>query len=145
MSNQELAKGLHKPIIRKFENKKYTHLLQIIFGVLILLICNQYVNLIEKFVFYYVLLIFSVYAWVIPLKDKNSITITVFPKILDESNRKPNKTWVDKGSEFSNNSMKSWQKKIPEKCILPVDVKPSTYTDLISVKRIIRKILNLNW
>ena len=81
------------------------------------------------------LLIFSVYAWVIPLKDKNSIAITnVFPKILDESYRKPNKTWVDKGSQFSNNSMKSWQKKIPEKCILPVDVKPSTYTDLISIK-----------
>ena len=27
MSNQEFAKGLHKPIIRKFQNKKYTHLL----------------------------------------------------------------------------------------------------------------------
>ena len=28
-------------------------------------------------------------------------------KTLDESNRKPNKTWVDKGSEFYNKSMKS--------------------------------------
>ena len=28
--------------------------------------------------------------------------------ILDESNRKPNKIWVDKGSEFYNRSMKSW-------------------------------------
>ena len=27
-------------------------------------------------------------------------------KILDESKRKPNKTWVDKGSEFYNRSMK---------------------------------------
>ena len=32
-----------------------------------------------------------------------------FQKILDESNRKPNKTWVDKGSEFYNRSMKSWR------------------------------------
>ena len=28
-------------------------------------------------------------------------------KTLAESNRKPNKTWVDKGSEFYNKSMKS--------------------------------------
>ena len=34
--------------------------------------------------------IFSKYAWAIPLKDKTSITIN-FQKILDESNRKPNK------------------------------------------------------
>ena len=36
--------------------------------------------------------IYSKYAWVIPLKDKKGITITIsFAKILDESNRKPNK------------------------------------------------------
>ena len=52
--------------------------------------------------------IFSKYAWVIPLKDKKGITIAnVFQKILDESNRKPSKIWVDKGSEFYNRSMKS--------------------------------------
>ena len=53
--------------------------------------------------------IYSKYAWVITLKDKKGITITnAFQKILDESNRKPNKIWVDKGSEFYNRSMKSW-------------------------------------
>ena len=31
---------------------------------------------------------------------------------MDESNRKPNKVWVDKGSEFYNRSMKSWLVKI---------------------------------
>ena len=36
----------------------------------------------------------------------NTIT-NAFQKILDESNRQPNKTWVDKGSEFYNRSMKS--------------------------------------
>ena len=45
--------------------------------------------------------IFSKYTWVIPLKDKKGITITnAFQKILYKSNRKPNKIWVDKGSEF---------------------------------------------
>ena len=52
--------------------------------------------------------IISKYAWVIPLKDKKGITITnAFPKILDKSNRKPNKIWVDKSSEFYNRPMKS--------------------------------------
>ena len=43
--------------------------------------------------------IYSKYAWVITFKDKKEITITnAFQKILDESNCKPNKVWVDKGS-----------------------------------------------
>ena len=49
--------------------------------------------------------IFSKYAWVIPLKDKKSISIVnAFKNFLDDSNRKPNKIWVDKGSEFYNSS-----------------------------------------
>ena len=34
----------------------------------------------------------------------------LFQKILDNSNRKPNKIWVNKGSEFYNNSFKEWLK-----------------------------------
>ena len=53
--------------------------------------------------------IYSKYAWVIPLKDKKDIAITdAFQKFWDESVCKPNKIWVDKGSEFYNKSMKSW-------------------------------------
>ena len=53
--------------------------------------------------------IFSKYAWVIPLKDKKSISIVnAFQKILKESNRKPNKIWVDKGSGFYYNAFKKW-------------------------------------
>ena len=49
--------------------------------------------------------IFSKYAWVIPLKDKKGVSIVnAFQKILKESNRKPNKIWIDKGSEFYQNS-----------------------------------------
>ena len=51
--------------------------------------------------------IFSKYAWVIPLKDKKDISlVNAFQKMLDDSNRKPNKICVDKGSEFYNNSFK---------------------------------------
>ena len=55
--------------------------------------------------------LFSKYAWVIPLKDKKYVSmIDVFQKNLKESNRKPNKIWVDKGSEIYNNSFKKWLK-----------------------------------
>ena len=51
--------------------------------------------------------IYSKYAWIIPLKDKKEIAVTnAFQKILNESNRKPNKIWVDKVSDFYNRSMK---------------------------------------
>ena len=57
--------------------------------------------------------IFSKYALVTPLKDKKGITITnAFQNVLKESNCKPNKIWVEKGSKLCNRSMKSWLDKI---------------------------------
>ena len=51
--------------------------------------------------------IFSKYAWVVSLKDKKVVSIAdAFQKILDDSNRKPNKIWVNKGSEYYNSSFK---------------------------------------
>ena len=38
------------------------------------------------------------------------IIVDALQKILKESNRKPNKLWVDKGSEFYNKSFKKWLK-----------------------------------
>ena len=45
---------------------------------------------------------FSKYAWVIPRKDKKGVSIiNAFQKIISKG-RKPNKIWVDQGSEFYN-------------------------------------------
>ena len=50
---------------------------------------------------------FSKYAWVVPLKDKKVVSIVnAFQKILDKLRRKPNKIWVDQGSQFYNKSFK---------------------------------------
>ena len=55
--------------------------------------------------------LFSTYKWGVPLKDKKGTTIVnAFQKILDNSKRKPNKIWVDQGSEFYNNVFKKWLK-----------------------------------
>ena len=54
--------------------------------------------------------LFSKYAWVFPLKDKRGISIVnAFQKIISKG-RKPNKIWVDQGSEFYNNSFKDFLK-----------------------------------
>ena len=45
----------------------------------------------------------------VSLKDKKGVSIvTAFQSILKQSNRKPNKIWVDKGSEFYNASFLKW-------------------------------------
>ena len=53
--------------------------------------------------------LYSKHAFVIPLKDKKGISIVnAFDKIIKQSNRKPNKIWVDQGGEFYNNVFKKW-------------------------------------
>ena len=104
--NKELAKELHKPIIKTFKKRKvYSGFRDNIWGADL-----ADMQLISKFnkgfrFLLCVIDIFSKYAWVVPLKDKKGISIVnAFQKILDKSGRKPNKIWVDKGSEFYNNS-----------------------------------------
>ena len=54
--------------------------------------------------------LFSKYAWVAPIKHKKGVSIVnAFQKIISEK-RKPNKIWVDQGSEFYNNSFKDFLK-----------------------------------
>ena len=54
--------------------------------------------------------LFSKYAWVVPIKDKKGTSIVnAFQKIISKG-RKPNKIWVDQGSEFYNNSFKDFLK-----------------------------------
>ena len=54
--------------------------------------------------------LFSKYAWIVPIKDKKGTSIVNgFKKIISEL-RKPNKIWVDQGSEFYNKSFKDFLK-----------------------------------
>ena len=113
MSNQKLPDKLHKPIIRKFKKRKlYSSFRDNIWSVD--LADMQLISKLNKrFRFLLCVIdIFSKYAWVVPFKDKKEVTIVnAFPKILDDSKRKPNTIWVDKCSEFHNRSMKSWLEK----------------------------------
>ena len=53
--------------------------------------------------------VFIKYTRVKPLKDKKCKTVLkAFIKIGNESNRKPNKLWVDQGREIYNKIMPEW-------------------------------------
>ena len=109
--NEQLANELHKPIIRKFEKGKvYSTFKDNIWGADLadMQLLSKY-NKGIRFLFC-VIDIFNKYAWVVPLKDKERISIVkAFQSILKQSNsRKPNKIWVDKGSEFYNAYFKKW-------------------------------------
>ena len=110
LTMQQLAEELHKPIIGKFKKRKvYSTFKDNIWSADL-----ADMQLMSKFNkgFRFLLCaidIFSKYAWVVRLKDKKGVSIVnAFQSILEASNRKPNKIWVDKGSEFHNNSFKKW-------------------------------------
>ena len=55
------------------------------------------------------IVLFSKYAFVVPLNDKKGTTIAnAFQSILDNSKRKRNKIWTYQGSEFYNTHFKEW-------------------------------------
>ena len=108
--NEQLAEELHKPIIRKFKKRKvYSTFKDNIWG--FDLADMQLLSKYSKGIRFLLCVtdIFSKCAWVVPLKDEKGISIVkAFQSILKQSNRKPNKIWVDKGSEFYNADLKRW-------------------------------------
>ena len=111
--NEQLADELYKPIIRKFKKRKvYSAFKDNIWAADL-----ADMQLISKFnkgfrFLLCVIDIYSKYAWVVLLKDKNGVSfVNALQSILKKSNSKSNKIWVDKGGEFYNRSIKSWLEK----------------------------------
>ena len=105
-----LADELHKPVIKNFNKRKvYSQFKDNTSGVDLAdmkSLCRK-----NKDIKYLLCVIdlYSKYTFVIPVKDKKGISIVnAFDKIIKQSERKPNKIWVDQGSEFYNNNLKKW-------------------------------------
>ena len=101
---------MHKPVIKKFNKRKvYSQFKDNIWGVD--LADTQSLSKKNKGIKYLLCVIdlFSNYAFVVPLKDKKEISIVnALNEIIKQSNRKPNKIWVDQGGEFYNHVFKKW-------------------------------------
>ena len=98
--NYQLANELHKPIIRKFKKRKvYSSFRNNIWGAdLADMQSLRKYNKGNKYLLCAIYL-FSKYVWVVPLKYKKGTSIVnAFQKTISEG-RKPNKIWVDQGSE----------------------------------------------
>ena len=105
-----LADELHKPVIRKFKIRRvYSQFKDNIWRLdLVDMQSLSRKNEGNKYILCAIDL-YSKYAFVIPLKDKKGISVTNgFNKKIKQSNRKPNKIWVDQGGEFYNNVLKKW-------------------------------------
>ena len=109
--NYQLANEIYKPIIPKFKKRKvYSSFRDNIWSVDLanMQSLSKYIKGMK-----YLLCavdLFEKYACVVPLKDKKGVGIVnAFQKIISEG-KKPNKIWVDQGSEFYNNHFKKFLK-----------------------------------
>ena len=89
--------------------------------------------------------IFTKYAWAIPLKIKSGLSITNGFKTILSEGRKPEKLWVDRGSEFYNKTFKSLLEEYGTgKAASGIELY-STYSDLkaVFIERFNRTLLHI--
>ena len=105
MSNQ--LKNYINQQLKNPKQEKFIRDLKTIFGQQIQLKSDHCLQKIKNIKYLLCVIdVFSKYACVKPLKDKNGKTVpNAFIKIVNESNRKPNKLWVNQGRKFSNKLM----------------------------------------
>ena len=108
--SEELAEELHTTVTKKFKRRKiYARFKDNIWAANLaemesLSSKNKSVKCLLC-----VIDVFTKYAWVKPLKDKKGTTgLNAFIEIINESNCKPNKLWVDEGREFYSKLMQEW-------------------------------------
>ena len=103
-----LADELLKPVIKKFNKRKiYSQFKDNIWGVDLADV--QSLSKKNEGIKYLLCAIDLFSKYVVPLKDKKGISIVnAFDKIIKQSNKKPNKIWVDQESEFYNCDFKKW-------------------------------------
>ena len=106
----QLAEELHKPIKRKFTKRRVISdgIDEIWSADLVDMQWNSKENKGVKYLLN-VIDVFSKFVWSVPIRDKTGKSIVeAFQHIINESNRKPKKLWVDQGTEFYNRSFKKW-------------------------------------
>ena len=103
--NEQLAKDLHKPVIKKFNNnnkktqkkpRKISVRLKDNIWATDSVEMQSLSSKNKNVTYLCVTDIFTKYTWVKPLQNKKWKTVlNAFIKIVNESNRKPNKIWID--------------------------------------------------
>ena len=107
--NEQLAEELHKSVTEKFKRRKvFARVKENIWAACV----DKTESLSPKNVnlehLSCLIDVFNTYVWVIPFKDKiGKVVLNAFIKIVNKSNCKPNKLWVNQGREFYSKLMKN--------------------------------------
>ena len=105
--NEQLAEEWHKPITKKFKRRKVYAIFKdnIWAADLAEMGSLSWKNKNIKYLLC-VTDVFTKYTWNKPLKDKKGkAVLNAITEIVNESNRKPNKLWIDQWREFYNKLM----------------------------------------
>ena len=106
--DEQLAEELRKPVAKRFKRRKVYARFKEIFGQQIQLKWNYCLQRMKMLYIYYVSQVFSLnMRGGKPLKGKT--VLNYFIEIVNESNRKLNKLWVDQGRNFTINLCKNGQ------------------------------------
>ena len=143
---QQLAKEVFSPQITKFKRQRIITLYKDKTWSADLIDKSSLSKYNNKYNFILTVIdIFTKYAWAIPLKNKSGLSITNgFKIVLSESPqggsepRKPEKLWVDRGSDFYNKTFKSLLKEYETKLY-------SSYSNLkaVFIERFNRTLLHI--
>ena len=108
--NEQLAEELHKKVIKKFKRRKaYASFKDNILAADLAEMGSLSSNNRNVKQLLCVIDVSKKYAWVKHLKDKKGkAVLNAFIEIVDESNLKPNKLWVDQGREFYIKLIQEW-------------------------------------
>ena len=107
---KKLAQKLHKPVIKKYKKRKVNWRFKDNIWAADLAEKGSLSSQNKSFNYLLsVIDIFTKYTWVKTLKDKTGKTVlNAFIEIVNDSNHKPSKLWVDQGRELYNQLMQEW-------------------------------------
>ena len=108
--NEQLDEEIHKPAIKNFKRRKvYARFKGNIWAAdLVKIESLSSKNKNAKYLLC-VIDVFTKYTWLKALKEKKGKTVlNAFIELVHESNRRPNKLWVDPGREFYNKLILEW-------------------------------------
>ena len=143
---QQLAKEVFSPRITKFRGEKIIPLYKDETWSADLIDKSSLIKYNNNYKFILTVIdIFTKYACAIPLKNKSGLSITNGFKTTLSEGRKPEKLWVDRGSEFYNKTFKSLLKEYGTgKAASGIELY-STYSDLkaVFIERFNRTFLHI--
>ena len=107
---KKLAQKLHKPVIKKYKKRKVNWRFKDNIWAADLAEKGSLSSKNKSFNYLLSAIdIFTKYTWVKTLKDKTGKTVlNAFIEIVNDSNHKPSKLWVDQGRELYNQLMQEW-------------------------------------